>query len=201
MMDATLHGVRRMLPKRPRLHSFDYLGKYRYFLTLATHNRAEYFTDGAVVALALEHILRSAQPCKIAISLYCFMPEHLHLLVEGLTDDADLRDFVKRAKQSSGFAYSKQHQKRLWQPSYYDHVLRHDESSLYFIAYILRNPVEAQLVSTFSEYPFLGSATTPLGVLADMLSEGLGPRWETEGLIEWDEAGLKACAALTTRQA
>ena len=170
-----------MLPKRPRLQSFDYLGKYRYFVTFTTHDRAPSFTDPDVVSLTLTQILRSAGCCQFALLVYCFMPDHVHMLVEGLSANADLRRFAKLAKQYSGFEYSRQHQKPLWQPSYYDHMLRHDETSLFFIAYIMRNPAKAGLVSTYGEYRFLGSATTTLDALADELRESLGPRWETEG--------------------
>ena len=33
------------------------------------------------------------------IVAYCFMPGHVHLLVEGCTDDADALAFVHQAKQ------------------------------------------------------------------------------------------------------
>ena len=35
------------------------------------------------------------------------MPDHLHLLVEGKSADSDAKQFIARAKQYSGFYYSR----------------------------------------------------------------------------------------------
>jgi putative transposase len=184
-----------MLARRPRLRTFDYLGKYRYFLTFTTHDRNELFRDATTVDLVQMHILRSAERRGFAICVYCYMPDHVHLLAEGLDENSDCREFVKLAKQTSAFAYSQTERRRLWQPSYYDHVLRHDESSLHFIAYILRNPVVKNLAPRCQEYPFVGAPASSLETITAMLREVLGPGWETEDTFVFPtEAGLKACA-------
>ncbi len=46
----------------------------------------------------------------------------------------------------------------LWQKSYYDHVLRHDENLAHVVRYVLENPVRAGLVESFDEYPYAWSA-------------------------------------------
>jgi REP-associated tyrosine transposase len=120
-----------MFKNRPRLRTFDYRGRYRYFLTFCTYLRREVFVSHAVVDPVRSQILQFSELCGFTIPAYCFMPDHLHLLVEGQADHSDLRDFVKRAKQSSGFTYRRQRAARLWQSSYYDHVLRENEASLW----------------------------------------------------------------------
>jgi putative transposase len=167
-----------MRPNRPRLRTFDYIGRYRYFLTFTTHHRQRLFTEPRIVDQVVDQILRAADRCDVAVTTYCAMPDHLHLLVKGRTDRADLREFVKHAKQHSGYVHSQSVGGRLWQPSYYDRVLRDDESDLFVIAYMLRNPVEAGLVKTCCDYRFAGSGTTTLEALIAMLCEGLGPDWE-----------------------
>ena len=188
-----------MYPKRPRLRTFDYLGRYRYFLTLCTHLRRDVFIEAEPVNLVLAPILRSAERGGFDITAYCFMPDHLHLLAHGLSDHADLKEFVKRSKQTSGFRYKQATNRALWQPSYYDHTLRDDETSLWAIAYILRNPIVAGLVERCEDYPFLGSGSGTLAELIATLQEGLGSDWETRDLVpvggtRAHEAGLKACA-------
>jgi putative transposase len=180
-----------MHQKRPRLRTFDYLGRYRYFLTFSTHHRRELFDDAAVVDLVLPHILHSATCCEFAIPVYCLMPDHVHLLVKGQADNSDLKEFVKLAKQTSGYAYSQVRHNRLWQPSFYDRALRDDESDLFYIAYILRNPVAAGLVRSWRDYPFLGSATGPVEDLVQMLNQGLGKDWETADMLIPVEASRK----------
>jgi len=86
--------------KRPdHLRTFDYLGPYRYSLTFCTDQRRAEFAQAAVVTLAREQILRAATEQAFAVVAYCFMPDHLHLLVEGQSDGSDCRRFICRAKQ------------------------------------------------------------------------------------------------------
>jgi hypothetical protein len=51
---------------------------------------------------------------------------------------------------------------RLWQASFYDHVLRGDEENFLVTRYMFNNPIRAGLVQRCEEYPFLGSTTTPV---------------------------------------
>jgi putative transposase len=89
--------------KTLRLKTFGYLGVHRYSLTICTERRQRLFKRGHVVLLVLSQISRSAADHQFAILAYCFMPNHLHLLVEGLADTSDFRRFVANAKQYSGF--------------------------------------------------------------------------------------------------
>jgi putative transposase len=106
----------------PRIRGFDYKGLHRYSLTICTHARAVVFTDHAVVEPILLQIRQAAVASAFAILAYCFMPDHVHLMVEGETDDADLKRFVKAWKQKTGFEYSKRSRNRLWQVGFFDHV-------------------------------------------------------------------------------
>ena len=85
------------------------------------------------------------------------MPDHAHLLIEGMTDAADLQRFVKRAKQRSSQAYAHQTHRRLWQEGYFDRVLRAEEDSRALARYVIENPVRAGLVDRPDQYPHLGS--------------------------------------------
>jgi putative transposase len=141
----------------PRIRGFDYKGTHRYSLTICAHDRRSVFVDAAVVDAVLQQILRTAAARSFAVLAYCFMPDHLHLLVEGLSDDADLQKFMKSWKQATGFAYSKSHAgERLWQVGFFDHVLRAEESLDRQARYILANPVRAGLARAVDEYPFAG---------------------------------------------
>ena len=80
-----------MLPKRARLKTFDYVGRYRYFLTFCTQNRHHAFIDAGVVARVWRQILQTAAGYGFSITAHVFMPDHAHLLVKGECEDADLR--------------------------------------------------------------------------------------------------------------
>jgi putative transposase len=147
-----------MRKERPRLRSFDYIGSYRYFLTFCTAKRHRAFIASSVVDATFDQILRASDENQFQIPAYCFMPDHLHLLAEGMSAEADLRRFAKAAKQYSGFEYKRAHGKKLWQPSYHDRVLRADDDTWSVARYILENPLSDGLVERADDYPFLGSA-------------------------------------------
>ncbi len=92
---------------------------------------------------------------------YCFMPDHLHLLVAGCSEQSDGRRFIKLAKQFSGYAYSRSHNETLWQRYAYEHVLRSEDQTLPVARYILENPIRAGLAVSPAEYPFSGSTVHP----------------------------------------
>jgi putative transposase len=143
---------------RPRrIPGFDYVGVQRYSLTICTLNRMTVFKDPAVVDLVLDQFQRIASGEGIAILVYCVMPDHVHLLVEGQEDNADLKTFVKRAKQHSGFCFKENYGKRLWQAGYYEHVLREPENTSEVMAYVVNNPVRKGIVDQPADYPHWGS--------------------------------------------
>ena len=147
-----------MFTKKPeRLKTFDYLGLHRYSLTFCTDRRRNLFTSSDPVNLVLAQIVRAATENHFAIIAYCFMPDHVHLLVEGLTDASDGKRFIARSKQYSGFYYSKRYNEVLWQRYGFEHVLRDDEITLVVARYILENPVRAGLAERVEDYPFVGS--------------------------------------------
>jgi putative transposase len=149
-----------MRTNRPEhLATFDYLGRYQYFLTFCTFQRRRAFVAPERVDVVLAQIQRTCQETRFALLAYCFMPDHLHLLVDGQAENADCRLFVARAKQYSGFYYSKAFGERLWQRFGYERTLRSDEATLSVARYILENPLRAGLVRNVREYPYLGSET------------------------------------------
>ena len=162
-----------MITGRPeRLPGFTYLGPHRYSLTFCTYRRLRHFESADCVARTLSNIVRAAERERFAIPAYCFMPDHLHLLVEGLHDSSDLRAFIKRAKQHSGYHHGQVAKARLWQPYLYEHVVRDDERSADVIRYIVENPVRAKLVESPADYPFLGSCTVTRAALLQSVWPG-----------------------------
>ncbi len=102
----------------------------------------------------MRHVARGLQ---FALLAYCFMPNHLHLLVEGLREHADLRQFVTEFKRRSGFQLRKTDRWLLWQAGYCERVLRSNEAARDVAIHILQSPVRAGLAEDPRRYPFLGS--------------------------------------------
>ena len=143
----------------PRLKVFDYLGFYRYFLTICTYDRTRIFIDDQSVDLVLMQLSRTADGQHFLVIAYCFMPDHVHMLVEGNHPAADFREFVRIFKQRSSFGWKQRKATALWQRSYFEHVLRDDEGTIGVAKYILENPVRDNLVERPEDYPYVGSLT------------------------------------------
>jgi len=141
------------------LTTFSYVGLYRYSLTFCCHNRQRRFDEKTAVDLVLSQIRRAANDEWFAISAYCFMPDHLHLIIEARDTTSNALKFIKRAKQFSGFYYKQKYHEPLWQRYGYEHVLRDDDDVRRAARYIFENPVRASLVSSPQNYPYLGSDT------------------------------------------
>ena len=143
-------------------------------LTFCTVHRQSLFTTHVVVGLVLQQIARAADEQQFAVIVYCFMPDHVHLLVEGQRADSDGKKFIARAKQYSGFYYKKEHRSNLWQRYGFEHTLRDDELTLVVAKYILENPVRAGLVERVEDYPFLGSLVYSLSELLEAIAARSG---------------------------
>jgi putative transposase len=108
----------------------------------------------------------------MAILAYCFMPDHLHLLVEGTSGNSSLLEFVRTAKQRSGFAFARTSRIRLWQRYGFERVLRSDEEALSVAAYVVANPVRAGLIDDVRLYPFAGSDVYAMEDLIEVFRDG-----------------------------
>jgi REP element-mobilizing transposase RayT len=162
------------------LETFDYIGMHRYFLTFCTDGRAKRFEDREQVDVAQSQILRAAGEQGFEITVYCYMPDHAHLLVRGTYEAAEALTFISRAKQYSAFHYKRRFLRRLWQRYSYEHVLREDIEEAATIRYIIDNPVRAGMVKRPAEYPFTGSmryTIEELEQLASPCDESKIPRW------------------------
>ena len=118
--------------------------------------------------LVLQQNLRAGAEEGFSILTYCFMPDHLHLIVQGLGDDSDCKAYIKAAKQFSGYYFKRAIGRRLWQRYGHERVIRDDMERALTIRYLLANPVKAGLVDHPAEYPFLGSQKYTIDELLQM---------------------------------
>jgi len=169
-----LSGTRRPKagPERrssPRLATFDYVGQYAYSITVNTVAKHRAFTSSAVVHDCLDTLVEASSKHEFVVHAYCFMPDHLHLLIEG-SESSSLASMMKRFKQLSSYRYKRRTGHSLWQRSYYDHVLRQEEDMNVVTEYIWNNPVQAGLVADREAYAFSGPRE-----MMDLGSEPDGP--------------------------
>jgi putative transposase len=143
--------------KHIRLSPERYVGRQWYFLTLCTENREHRFSEAATVALVLELLREGCEVSDFGLWAYCFMPDHLHVLVAGENEGARLLPFLKTLKQKSAYRFKRQTAGSLWQKKPYDHILRETERWEAVAWYIWMNPARAGLCVRPEDWPFSGS--------------------------------------------
>ena len=93
-------------PKRPRIGYFSYEGHYSYFITICTNSKREVFVSSEAVNLVLDYLKMAASQCNFQVYTYCFMPDHLHLLIVADNEKSDLKEFLRIFKQKSSYCLS-----------------------------------------------------------------------------------------------
>jgi len=144
-------------PYPPRLRDFDYIGRYSYHLEFTTFDRRPLFEATENVELVRTQLSRACTEKAFAVAAWCFMPDHLHIVIDGLRDDSDAKRFVSVFKQYSGFYFKQARRETLWQRYGFDRALRDETERMFAILYVIANPVTAGLVSDPANYPFVGS--------------------------------------------
>jgi putative transposase len=147
------YGVRRTAP---RLEGFEYRGPFRYFITLIAHGEKPLLANVTTANDTIRALSETAGRHDFDVLCYCFMPEHVHILLEG-TEKSDLCEFIRLFKQKSSHRHKGSKQRPLWQRGYYDRILRQDEDTLTVARYILANPIRRDLTDDPTSYPYSGS--------------------------------------------
>ena len=145
--------------KNTRLASKNYFGRQSYFVTVCFNHRVPHLSEAKHAQRVLDLLLKCAARHSFRLHAYCLMPDHIHVLAEGIYDGSYLRGFIRFFKQRTGFEFQKSHGQRLWEASYYDHILRPSDSLEDVAAYIWWNPVRKKICIQPHEYPFSGSQT------------------------------------------
>jgi putative transposase len=143
--------------KRIRLPAEHYLGRQYHFVTLCTEGRRPLFTSPPLVQELLEVLRRQAALHASGIYAYRFMPDHLHLELAGLEENASLTRIMRSYKGNAAVAARRRGIRSLWQKAYYDHIVRANEGIDAVAFYIFNNPVRAGLVRKITEWPHSGS--------------------------------------------
>ena len=126
-----------------------------YFVTFCTWHRARILASEAVHAAFIEYATQNLSR-GIHTGRYVLMPDHVHLFVS-VPRRFRLENYVRLLKQHLnrplrlGLANG-----RLWQPGFFDHLIRANESYGQKWEYVLQNPVRAGLAKTGRDWPYQG---------------------------------------------
>ena len=147
----------RIEEKNHRLPRELYRGMVDVSFTVCIKDRCPAFTDHSMVDIFVDILGDVANTAKCMVPVYCFMPDHQHLVLHGLCPESDLWRAIVQYKQKTGYWLSRHRPGTMWQKDFYDHIIRKDESLLKQVRYVLDNPVRKGLVRSWEEYPFTGA--------------------------------------------
>jgi putative transposase len=133
--------------KPPRLELIS-IDQPLYFLTFCALHRRPLLANVNVHNLFRSYCVRAADH-NVGVGRYVIMPDHVHMFVRG-SIDFDLGIWLRGLKR----AITREH--NFWQPGFFDHILRSDESYSQKWEYIRENPVRAGLVKPNEQWPFQG---------------------------------------------
>ena len=141
-----------MIKDRPHRLGHIYFSSPLFFVTFCTRNRTR-IPSLHPAQSAIENYGRcGVLDFNVAIGRYVIMPDHVHLFVRG-DQNFVLSKWVSGLKRAMSVAMTEQ---RLWQPGFFDHVLRSSESYAEKWNYVRENPVRAGLVDRAADWPYQG---------------------------------------------
>ena len=123
--------------KNIRLKEYDYTSNGYYFVTICANRRSRYLVGQTrdVVTQFIERI--SDRIHGVSIDYHIIMPTHLHIIFVLQECRLKLGEIVRRLKAVT----SKETGIKLWQPNYYEHVIRDEKALGRIRRYIMNNPL------------------------------------------------------------
>ena len=152
------------LPRRKnnRLKDFDYSTPGAYFVTICTYNKQKLFeieheTESVPLQNRLIHkwLKETEKKFGVTIEKYVIMPNHIHfiLVITERHIGRSLQEVMRWFKTmvTNGYIQAvkngmlKPFQRKIWQKSYYDHIVRceHDYKDIW--EYIEANPLKWEI--------------------------------------------------------
>ena len=154
-----MNSIFQSFKKRPPRLKRIYNNAPLYFVTFCTQDRQPLLAFESVhqeFRKASERI----SPSGNAVGRYVIMPDHIHVFLRigtggqmGLAVKCLREAITKRLRQDQAAML-------VWQPGFFDHVMRSGESYAEKWAYVRANPVRAGLCAHAEDWPYQGEIVT-----------------------------------------
>ncbi len=131
--------------KNIRLKHYDYASNGYYFVTICANFRRQYLSKLKIKQLVVAELaLLEKRFSGLSIDYFVLMPNHAHIILKIEESEVCLSKIIQAFKSITTLkakqALPLQIKGKLWQPNYYEHVIR-DENALKNIReYIVNNP-------------------------------------------------------------
>ena len=143
--------------RKHRLPKEFYKGEVSVAFTLCLKGDVKEFIKPEIVSIFTNILASVVKKAGGIVPIYCFMPDHQHLIITGIRNDSDIWKAIVRYKQRTGFWMSTNNPGIKWQKDFYDHVIKTNKDIAVQARYILDNPVRRGLAQSWQDYSFKGS--------------------------------------------
>ena len=132
-----------------------------YFITVCAHNRVARLACCEFHSIADEVWRNCESHYGWRVGRYVVMPDHVHFFATAVCESHSLSWFVGKWKEWTAKYCARRlaWQVPLWQPEFFDRVLRSSENYEQKWEYVWHNPVRAGLVANASDWTYQGART------------------------------------------
>jgi len=140
--------------KSRRLPKEFYIGEISVGFTLCLKGDVQAFIKHEMISIFTDILTSAVIKESCIVPVYCFMPNHQHIIITGTCIDSNIWKAIVSYKQKTGFWMSANKPEIGWQKDFYDHIIRTNEDVAAQVRYVLDNPVRKGLVLLWEEYPY-----------------------------------------------
>jgi REP element-mobilizing transposase RayT len=141
-----------MSNRPPRLEVFQSCQAPLFFVTFNTRDRKPFLANDRVYRAVCDFCTKGI-PRGVGVGRFVLMPDHVHLFVRVISD-LSLAQWVRMLKREISKCINEEPPH--WQEGFFDHLLRGRESYSQKWEYVRQNPVRAELVTTYEDWPYQG---------------------------------------------
>ncbi len=136
-------------------HRFNYRGQHRYLVTMQTKKRKEVFSDTPLMMDMLNVVRGACLEQMFLVHAYCILPDEVVLLIQGKSEQADMKAFVRALRVSSRRVFTGEGE--LWARTYTERVLRKTEQTRDVVRSVLKRAERSPASGDTETPPISGS--------------------------------------------
>jgi len=137
-----------------RLPRESYRGFTQAIFTVCARNGSSVLSTPIVFEAVHAWLVESCQAHSVKLLALTVMPDHLHTMLMGESEQADMWAAMTLFKQKCGFHGARRFPGLQLQKDFCDHIIRTDEDAGAHLRYIVANPLRAGLVTEWDQYPY-----------------------------------------------
>lgn len=118
-----------------RLKDYDYSSNGYYFVTIVCDKRKNFLASKNTLIREQLNLLESETP-GLKVDYFVTMPNHIHAILILKNSKYLLGQIVRKFKARISY----QLKQKVWQPNYYEHVIRNEQALEKIREYIIYNP-------------------------------------------------------------